>query len=117
MHPMDLVKTRFQLQVKTTKLDPSYYTGIYDCMNKMYKTEGLPAFWKGILPPIIVETPKRAVKFFTFEQYKQFFLFGASAPTPLVTTVIQLLFYEFINKIYTSLYHYRHFHALVFSPV
>ncbi|XP_011145143.1 mitochondrial 2-oxodicarboxylate carrier isoform X2 [Harpegnathos saltator] len=65
MHPMDLVKTRFQLQVKTTKLDPSYYTGIYDCMNKMYKTEGLPAFWKGILPPIIVETPKRAVKTFS----------------------------------------------------
>lgn len=28
MQPMDLVKTRFQLQVKTTKLDPSYYTGI-----------------------------------------------------------------------------------------
>jgi len=31
-------------------------------MTKMYKTEGLPAFWKGILPPILVETPKRAVK-------------------------------------------------------
>ncbi|CAL1683914.1 unnamed protein product [Lasius platythorax] len=83
MHPMDLVKTRFQLQVKTAKIDPLYYTGIYDCMTKMYKTEGLPAFWKGILPPIIVETPKRAVKFFTFEQYKQFFLFGAKAPSPL----------------------------------
>ncbi|GAB1860815.1 Mitochondrial 2-oxodicarboxylate carrier [Camponotus japonicus] len=83
MHPMDLVKTRFQLQVKTAKMNPLYYTGICDCMIKMYKTEGLPAFWKGILPPIIVETPKRAVKFFTFEQYQQFFLFGANAPTPL----------------------------------
>lgn len=28
MHPMDLVKTRFQLQVKTQNLDPLYYTGI-----------------------------------------------------------------------------------------
>lgn len=28
MHPMDLVKTRFQLQVKPTKSDPLYYTGI-----------------------------------------------------------------------------------------
>lgn len=28
MHPMDLIKTRFQLQVKTTKSDPLYYTGI-----------------------------------------------------------------------------------------
>ncbi|XP_020280518.1 mitochondrial 2-oxodicarboxylate carrier [Pseudomyrmex gracilis] len=83
MHPMDLVKTRFQLQVKTATSDPLYYTGIRDCMTKMYRTEGLTAFWKGILPPIVVETPKRAVKFFTFEQYKQFFLFGASAPTPV----------------------------------
>ncbi|XP_011708259.1 PREDICTED: mitochondrial 2-oxodicarboxylate carrier isoform X2 [Wasmannia auropunctata] len=65
MQPMDLVKTRFQLQVKTTTSDPLYYTGIRDCMIKMYKTEGLPAFWKGILPPILVETPKRAVKTFS----------------------------------------------------
>ncbi|XP_025988262.1 mitochondrial 2-oxodicarboxylate carrier isoform X2 [Solenopsis invicta] len=65
MQPMDIVKTRFQLQVKTTKSDPLYYTGIRDCMTKMYRTEGLPAFWKGILPPILVETPKRAVKTFS----------------------------------------------------
>lgn len=31
-------------------------------MVKMYKNEGLGAYWKGIVPPIIVETPKRAVK-------------------------------------------------------
>lgn len=31
-------------------------------MHKMYKTEGITALWKGLLPPIIVETPKRAVK-------------------------------------------------------
>ncbi|OXU25838.1 hypothetical protein TSAR_010544 [Trichomalopsis sarcophagae] len=83
MHPMDLVKTRLQLQVKTKQSDPTYYTGIWDCLKKMYRTEGFFAYWKGIVPPILVETPKRAVKFFTFEQYKQFFLFGASAPTPL----------------------------------
>lgn len=83
MHPMDLVKTRFQLQVKTNKVDPLYYTGIGDCMKKMYKNEGLASFWKGILPPILSETPKRAVKFFSFEQYKSLFLFGASAPTPI----------------------------------
>lgn len=37
-------------------------TGIRDCMKKMYINEGFTAFWKGILPPIIMETPKRAVK-------------------------------------------------------
>ncbi|XP_076684392.1 mitochondrial 2-oxodicarboxylate carrier isoform X2 [Andrena cerasifolii] len=62
MHPMDLIKTRFQLQVKSAQNDTLYYTGIRDCMRKMYRSEGLAAFWKGILPPIIMETPKRAVK-------------------------------------------------------
>lgn len=28
MHPMDLVKTRMQLQVKTSSNSPTYYTGI-----------------------------------------------------------------------------------------
>ncbi|XP_053976081.1 mitochondrial 2-oxodicarboxylate carrier isoform X1 [Hylaeus volcanicus] len=73
MHPMDLIKTRFQLQVKVAQQDALYYTGIHDCIKKMYIHEGLAAFWKGILPPIIMETPKRAVKFFSFEQYKKLF--------------------------------------------
>lgn len=88
MHPLDLVKTRLQIQsnvrsgIKSS--DPNYYSGIVDCMKKMYRYEGLTSFWKGILPPILAETPKRAVKFATFEQYKKLFLFGSSAPTPLV---------------------------------
>lgn len=41
---------------------PFLKTGIADCMKKMYRTEGFAAFWKGIVPPILVETPKRAVK-------------------------------------------------------
>ncbi|XP_047355806.1 mitochondrial 2-oxodicarboxylate carrier isoform X2 [Vespa velutina] len=65
MHPMDLIKTRFQLQVRMQAADATYYTGIIDCMHKMCKTEGITALWKGLLPPIIVETPKRAVKTFS----------------------------------------------------
>ena len=64
MHPLDLVKTRLQIQSNKVYVpgDPNYYTGIVDSMKKMYKNEGLFAFWKGVLPPILVETPKRAVK-------------------------------------------------------
>lgn len=69
MHPMDLIKTRFQLQVKINEHNAMYYTGIGDCMKKMYRNEGIAAFWKGILPPVIMEIPKRAVKFFSYEQY------------------------------------------------
>ena len=51
-------------------------SGIVDCMRKMYRTEGVLSFWKGILPPIMAETPKRAWKFFTFEQFKVLFKFS-----------------------------------------
>ncbi|XP_026752611.2 mitochondrial 2-oxodicarboxylate carrier [Galleria mellonella] len=92
MHPLDLVKTRLQIQAtkSSASSDRHYYTGIVDCMKKMYKYEGLTSFWKGILPPILAETPKRAVKFVTFEQYKRFFMFGSSTPTPLTFSLAGL---------------------------
>lgn len=84
MHPLDLVKTRLQLQsLKTKNIESEVYRGVFDCMKKMYQQEGFTSFYKGILPPILVETPKRAIKFMTFEQYKQLFMFGSAKPTPL----------------------------------
>jgi solute carrier family 25 2-oxodicarboxylate transporter 21 len=49
----------------------------------MVQSEGLFSVYKGILPPILAETPKRAAKFLTFEQTKSWFLFGSDKPTPL----------------------------------
>ncbi|CAG13165.1 unnamed protein product [Tetraodon nigroviridis] len=40
-------------------------------VNKSASLLRIFGFYKGILPPIVAETPKRAVKFFTFEQYKK----------------------------------------------
>lgn len=94
MHPLDLIKTRMQLQSKVVlvetagagQLSQIYYEGIGDCFRKMYRHEGFFSFWKGILPPILAETPKRAVKFFTFEEYKGLFMsaFGTTTATPLI---------------------------------
>lgn len=106
MHPLDLVKTRLQIQSNVRSnirnTDPHYYRGILDCMKKMYKYEGVTSFWKGILPPILAETPKRAVKFATFEQYKKLFLFGADTPTPLVSLLFNIQFIILISS-----YHFR----------
>lgn len=36
MHPMDLVKTRLQIQVKSTQVDPTYYTGLPKVLKKFW---------------------------------------------------------------------------------
>lgn len=91
MHPLDLVKTRLQIQNKKAvgmmgAGNQIYYNGVLDCFRKMYRHEGMFSYWKGILPPILAETPKRATKFVCFEQYKRFFMFSSEKPTPLVST-------------------------------
>jgi solute carrier family 25 2-oxodicarboxylate transporter 21 len=63
MHPLDLIKTRFQLSEYN-------YNGIVDCTKQMYREEGLFSFWKGVLPPLLVQTPKRAYKFLAFTQFR-----------------------------------------------
>ena len=64
MHPLDIIKTRFQVQSKANIKpgSPTYYTGIVDCFRKIVQQEGFFALWKGVIPPLFVETPKRAVK-------------------------------------------------------
>ncbi|EAL40802.3 AGAP002939-PB [Anopheles gambiae str. PEST] len=93
MHPLDLVKTRLQLQASPSAgaaKSTTYYNGVFDCIRKMARSEGVFSLYKGILPPVLVETPKRAVKFLTFEQYKRFFLFGSDKPTPLTFSLAGL---------------------------
>ncbi|ESO08547.1 hypothetical protein HELRODRAFT_110114 [Helobdella robusta] len=74
MHPLDLIKTRFQIQRGID--DPNRYLSMFDCIKKIYRIEGPLSFYKGILPPILMETPKRAIKFFSFEQFKKLFSLG-----------------------------------------
>lgn len=64
MYPLDLVKTRFQIQsVKSASPnDPRFYSGTWDCFRKMYRLEGITSYWKGIIPPLLVQTPARAAK-------------------------------------------------------
>ena len=46
------------------------YPKTFYSSKKMYKAEGVGSFWKGIAAPLMVETPKRAWKFCTFENFK-----------------------------------------------
>jgi len=71
LYPLDVVKTRFQLQVGTGGKDG--YTSIADCFKRIVRREGYGALYRGILAPIMVEAPKRAIKFSANEQYGRLF--------------------------------------------
>ncbi|KAM8706704.1 hypothetical protein ACLKA7_010895 [Drosophila subpalustris] len=91
MQPLDVVKTRMQIQSNAARTTgEETYTGVFDCFAKMYRQEGIMSYWKGIVPPILAETPKRACKFVIFEQMKQFFQFGSPTPTPLTFSLAGL---------------------------
>ncbi|KAH8236016.1 hypothetical protein KR038_000070 [Drosophila bunnanda] len=94
MQPLDVVKTRIQIQatpsVAGSASNELHYNGVFDCFAKMYRNEGITSYWKGIMPPILAETPKRAIKFLVFEQTKPLFQFGSPTPTPLTFSLAGL---------------------------
>ncbi|KFH41131.1 Mitochondrial 2-oxodicarboxylate carrier-like protein [Hapsidospora chrysogenum ATCC 11550] len=62
MYPLDVVKTRVQLQTgKGTGAES--YNGMVDCFRKIVKHEGFSRLYRGISAPILMEAPKRATKF------------------------------------------------------
>ncbi|KAL0088009.1 mitochondrial carrier domain-containing protein [Phycomyces blakesleeanus] len=62
MYPLDVVKTRAQLNTGAS-------VSIGQSFKQIIKTEGVGALYRGIIPPILVEAPKRATKFAANEQY------------------------------------------------
>ncbi|MCJ1376501.1 Mitochondrial 2-oxodicarboxylate carrier 2 [Loxospora ochrophaea] len=62
MYPLDVVKTRVQLQ-QGKGAGEEGYNGMVDCFRKIIKNEGFSRLYRGITAPILMEAPKRATKF------------------------------------------------------
>ena len=72
MYPLDVVKTRIQLQSNTSTTGVKY-KGMFDCLGKIIRQEGARTLYRGITSPIFMEAPKRATKFAFNEKYKTAF--------------------------------------------
>jgi len=72
MYPLDVVKTRFQLQVGKSAAEGAY-TGVVDCFTKIVRNEGFATLYRGLIPPVVVESPRRAIKFAAYEQFSKFY--------------------------------------------
>ena len=67
MYPLDVVKTRQQLD------NTNQYKGTIDCFKKIVKDEGPARLYKGIGAPILMEAPKRATKFAANDKWGMFY--------------------------------------------
>ncbi|TGJ81516.1 hypothetical protein E0Z10_g7251 [Xylaria hypoxylon] len=81
-YPLDVVKSRLQLQSgKTAGADG--YTGMVDCFQKIVRSEGFSRLYRGITAPILMEAPKRAIKFAANDEWGKVYrkAFGAEKMT------------------------------------
>jgi solute carrier family 25 2-oxodicarboxylate transporter 21 len=71
MYPLDVAKTRLQLQTTGKAAEGTQqYKGLIDAFSKIVRNEGFWTLYRGIVAPIFAEAPKRAVKFASNEFYK-----------------------------------------------
>lgn len=68
-YPTDLIRRRLQLQ----GFDPLVpkYSGIIDCCQKIYKKEGIPGFYRGLVACYIKIFPAIAIQFLVYENLRK----------------------------------------------
>jgi solute carrier family 25 folate transporter 32 len=70
-NPIWVVKTRMCLQYSNSQTNISY-KNTFDCIRKIYKFEGMKAFYKGLIPGIF-GTIHGTIQFVSYEQMKDFY--------------------------------------------
>ncbi|KAF1826176.1 mitochondrial carrier [Dissoconium aciculare CBS 342.82] len=80
MYPLDVVKTRVQIQGRVPVPGQDHYTGMVDCFQKIVRNEGFSRLYRGITAPILMEAPKRATKFAANDEWGKVWrnLFGVA---------------------------------------
>ncbi|KAJ5436886.1 Mitochondrial carrier protein [Penicillium cf. griseofulvum] len=88
-YPLDVLKTRIQLQTGAPVAGVDHYNGMFDCFRKIVKNEGASRLYRGISAPILMEAPKRATKFAANDSWGAFYrnLFGVDKQTQGLATL------------------------------
>lgn len=78
--PADVIKTRLQVVARAGQ---TTYSGVIDAARKIYKEEGLRAFWKGAAARVFRSSPQFGVTLLTYEVLQRLFFidFGGSRPS------------------------------------
>lgn len=77
--PLDVIKIRFQVQLEPTTswiplqrhmYKPAKYTGIVQATKDIFREEGLPGFWRGNVPALLMYMPYTAIQFTVLHKLK-----------------------------------------------
>ena len=69
-YPSDLIRRRLQLQGFDSSVPQ--YNGIIDCCKKIMKNEGIPGFYRGLIPNYVKTVPTFAIQFWCVELFKEY---------------------------------------------
>lgn len=77
--PLDVIKIRFQVQLEPTtqwallhrnSYGQSKYTGMFQATKDIFREEGLPGFWRGNVPALLMVMPYTAIQFTVLHKLK-----------------------------------------------
>ena len=89
--PFDRIKLILQTQDSNTKLTGKKYTGITNCVKRVYFEEGLAAFWKGNFPNILHYFPTAAFNFAFKDSFQQILKVDQQRPHPFKFLLLNIL--------------------------
>jgi solute carrier family 25 phosphate transporter 23/24/25/41 len=76
-YPLDLVRRRLQVQDFSgfVGTQVTHYDGMIDCFKKIFKSEGIRGFYKGLWPNYIKVVPSISITFLVYEKMKHWLKF------------------------------------------
>jgi solute carrier family 25 folate transporter 32 len=86
-NPIWVLKTRLCLQYENSKTN-IHYKNMFDCIRKIYRFEGMKAFYKGLVPGFF-GTIHGTIQFVSYEQMKDFYVktfHTTQFSTPIILT-------------------------------
>lgn len=87
-YPLDMIRTRVSLAEGMR--EGTKYTGIFDCIKKVMRSEGPTAFYKGIVPTWLSGTPYVAMQMTFYEVFKKGFKVDDPSSSVVTNTVKKL---------------------------